>query len=360
MSEGLGTLLVVDDNEMNRDMLQRRLSREGYVVEVAEGGREALDRLSTQSFDLALLDVMMPEVSGLDVLRTVRERYSLAELPVIMVTAKSQSDDMVEALQLGANDYVTKPIDYPVLLARVRTHMNLKRLSELKDEFLRIASHDLKNPLTEVMGIAGLVESLVPPGTPMPERLHGLVAKQKLAAKRMQTIIEDFLDFQAAESGALKLTLAPLNLNELATEAVEATRTAADAKGIQLVLEAFDGLPSVPADRERLGQVALNLVDNAVKFGSKGDTVTVRTRHEGPWTVFEVQDTGPGLSEDDFARVFTRYGRLSSRPTGGEKSTGLGLAICKQLVEVHHGEIGVHNNPTGGATFWFKLPLEDA
>jgi signal transduction histidine kinase len=355
MSDALGKLLVVDDNEMNRDMLQRRLSREGYTVHMAEGGAEALERLSTESFDLALLDVMMPEVSGLDVLSRLRERYTLAELPVIMVTAKSQSGDMVEALQLGANDYVTKPIDYPVLLARVRTHMNLRRLSELKDEFMRIASHDLKNPLTEIMGIAGLVEAMVPPGTPMPERLHTMVGKQRLAAKRMQTIIEDFLDLQAAEGGALRLSLAPLQLGELAEEAVEATRLAAAAKDIALSLEPA-ALPEVAADRDRLAQVALNLVDNAVKFAPPGASVVVRTRQDGDWAVFEVEDNGPGLKDEDFKRVFTKYGRLSSRPTGGEKSTGLGLSICKQLVEQHHGQIGVHNNPTAGATFWFKLP----
>jgi signal transduction histidine kinase len=235
--------------------------------------------------------------------------------------------------------------------------MHLRRLSELKDEFLRIASHDLKNPLTEVMGIAGLVEALVPPGTPMPERLHGMVGKQKAAAKRMQTIIEDFLDFQAAEAGGLRLQLAPTDLGALAAEIVDACQVAATAKGIALNLETAPDTPSVPADRARLSQVVQNLVDNAVKFGSAGDAVVVRTRRDGEAVVVEVSDTGPGLKEDDFARVFSKYGRLSTRPTAGEKSTGLGLAISKQLVQQHHGEIGVRNNPERGATFWFSLPV---
>jgi two-component system sensor histidine kinase/response regulator len=357
MSESQGRVLVVDDNEMNRDLLSRRLKREGYSVVVAEGGAEAIARLAHDDFDLALLDVMMPDVSGLDVLKHVRERSSLAELPVIMVTAKDQSEDVVEALRLGANDYVTKPIDFPVLMARVRTAMHLRRLSELKDEFLRIASHDLKNPLTEVMGIAGLVEALVPPGTPMPERLHGLVGKQKAAAKRMQTIIEDFLDFQAAEAGGLRLQLAPTDLGALAAEIVEACQVAAAAKGIALSVAPSPDVPSVPADRARLSQVVQNLVDNAIKFGSAGDVVVVTTHRTEDVVVLEVSDTGPGLKEDDFARVFSKYGRLSSRPTAGEKSTGLGLAISKQLVQQHHGQIGVRNNPERGATFWLSLPI---
>jgi|JI10StandDraft_1071094.scaffolds.fasta_scaffold07486_11 adenylate cyclase len=127
---GLDRLLVVDDNEMNRDMLSRRLRSRSYVVQVAEDGRQALDMLAAQPFDLVLLDVMMPGISGLDVLRAVRQTKSRADLPIIMATAKDQSDDIVEALKLGANDYVTKPIDFPVCLARVQSQLALKHAQD--------------------------------------------------------------------------------------------------------------------------------------------------------------------------------------------------------------------------------------
>lgn len=127
---GLDRLLVVDDNEMNRDMLSRRLKSKKYVVEVAEDGRQALDMLAKERFDLVLLDVMMPGISGLDVLREVRQTKSRADLPIIMATAKDQSDDIVEALKLGANDYVTKPIDFPVCLARVQSQLALKHAQD--------------------------------------------------------------------------------------------------------------------------------------------------------------------------------------------------------------------------------------
>lgn len=127
MDTAQGTLLVVDDNAMNRDALERRLTRRGYTVVVAAGGQQALDRVAAQPFDLVLLDVMMPGMSGLDVLRSLRAQYAMADLPVIMVTAKDQSEDIITALELGANDYVTKPVDFPVALARVQTHLALKR-----------------------------------------------------------------------------------------------------------------------------------------------------------------------------------------------------------------------------------------
>ena len=134
---GVDRLLVVDDNEMNRDMLSRRLKSKGYAVEMAEDGQQALDMLGKEPFDLILLDVMMPGISGLDVLRAVRQTKSRADLPIIMATAKDQSDDIVEALKLGANDYVTKPIDFPVCLARVQSQLALKRA---QDQVKRLAA----------------------------------------------------------------------------------------------------------------------------------------------------------------------------------------------------------------------------
>src|SRR5687768_10538410 len=107
-----GDILVVDDNEMNRDMLSRRLKREGFNVAVAEDGYQALEMIKSEKFDLVLLDIMMPGLSGYEMLPIIRETKSLAELPIIMTTAKDQSDDIVEGLRLGANDYVTKPIDF--------------------------------------------------------------------------------------------------------------------------------------------------------------------------------------------------------------------------------------------------------
>src|SRR2546429_2512829 len=127
-------LLIVDDNEMNRDMFARRLERKGYVVGLAEGAQDLLERVEQDAVDLVLLDIEMPEISGLDALQKLRARYSAAELPIIMVTAKAQSDDIVEALDLGANDYLTKPIDFPVAVARIGTQLSHKQAQEALKE----------------------------------------------------------------------------------------------------------------------------------------------------------------------------------------------------------------------------------
>src|ERR1700738_349291 len=127
-------VLIVDDNEMNRDMLARRLARKGYDVLVANGAHELVERVKQDGIDLVLLDVEMPEITGLDALRILRKVYSAAELPVIMVTAKNQSEDIITALDLGANDYLTKPIDFPVAVARISTQLAHKRAQDALKE----------------------------------------------------------------------------------------------------------------------------------------------------------------------------------------------------------------------------------
>jgi len=136
-ADGTDRVLVVDDNELNRDMLSRRLKSRGFAVMTADDGPQCLDMVKAQRFDLILLDIMMPGMSGIDVLKVIRNRYSVAELPIIMATAKDQGTDVVEALTLGANDYVTKPLDFPVVLARVENQLSLKRAME---EIKRLAN----------------------------------------------------------------------------------------------------------------------------------------------------------------------------------------------------------------------------
>lgn len=354
---GQGTILVVDDNEMNRDMLSRRLKREGYDVTLAEDGYQALEMIKNQKFDLILLDIMMPGLSGYEMLPIIRESKSLAELPIIMTTAKDQSDDIVEGLQRGANDYVTKPIDFPVLLARVQTQMKLKNLAQLKDEFIRIASHDLKNPLSTILMSAHIVRDKVPPGTAMPENFHNMLNFIVKRGEEMQRIVRDFLDFQAMEDGKIGLEIAEINLNDVAQEIYDANQDYATGKEITLMKELDMEMPRIHADASRLGQVAQNMVGNAIKFSPKGAIAVIKTFIREGSAVMEICDSGPGLPEEDLAKTFTKYARLSNKPTGGESSSGLGLAICKQMIDLHGGKIGVYNNPTQGATFWFSVPL---
>lgn len=266
----------------------------------------------------------------------------------------------VEGTLSPIHDSAGKVISYVAVMRditeRILAEKELERLSHQKDEFIRIASHDLKNYLTSIQGINQVIQTLVKPGKQMPEQMHSLLDRISDSALNMYNIILDFLDFQAMEDGRLILNKEPMDLNDVCRQHLEGIQGYAKSKKTTLCLEPMENLPIVQADPFRIGQVIQNLVSNAIKFSPTGARVIIRTLRDADCIRLEVQDNGPGLQAEDFQKVFGKYVRLSNSPTGEEKSTGLGLAICKQLIDLHGGDIGVRNNPDKGTTFWFCLP----
>src|SRR5439155_13425700 len=204
MTTQSGSLLIVDDDELSREGLARRLQRQGYEVACAGGGRQALEMLGGRRFDLVLLDVMMPGMNGLEVLKSVRQADSLIDLPVIMVTARGESASVVEALELGANDYLTKPLDLPVALARIRTQLALKRAEDAlrqadrrKDEFLAVLGHELRNPLAALRNALQVLR-LQRGGDAEVERLAGVMDRQ---VDHLVRLVDDLLDVTRISRG---------------------------------------------------------------------------------------------------------------------------------------------------------------
>lgn len=349
-------ILVVDDVQDNLDLLERRLRKLGYRTRAVSSAEDAL--AAVDGCDAVLLDIEMPGMGGLACLRLLREQYLLDQLPVIMVTAREDAEDVVASLNAGASDYVAKPIDFPVLAARLRTWLRLKELHDTREHFMRVASHDLRNPLTRILSTVELVREMVAPGEVMTAELHHLLAGVGDAAQRMGRIIEDFVDLQAMQDGGLSLDQERLDLDPMLEPALERQATWAREKRITLQVDERCRA-AVLGDPDRLEQVLDNLVGNAVKFSRSGTVVRVRCRPVGGRVRVEVQDEGPGLSDEDLPLAFQRYARLSARPTAGEPSSGLGLSIVREIVEMHGGAVGVLNNqPPPGATFWFELPLD--
>ena len=351
-------ILIVDDHPASRESLAALLSESGFEGVPVASGAEALARVQAESFDLVLLDVSMPGRSGLEALRQMRVNAPLTELPVILVTGRTQSEEMVAGLDAGANDYVTKPIDLPVLLARLRTQLALLELARLKDEFLRMASHDLKNPLTTVLGGTETLIDLFPVGTVMTAEGVRMAHSIHRRAEDMLRIVKDFLDLQALDDGALAIRRDPIDLAAIAARVVDDQRAYAERKHITLALEASAPVP-LTGDAERIDQIAQNLVGNAIKFSSAGTRVTVRANAVPGAARLEVIDEGPGIAPEDQAKLFVKRARLANRPTGGEHSSGLGLAICKRMMDLLGGRIGASNNVGRGATFWLELPRAD-
>lgn len=231
----------------------------------------------------------------------------------------------------------------------------LETMIRVKDDFLRIASHDLKNPLTAIrMAVSMLTD--VSSKTPLQSAQHEMIAIISRNTSHMQNLIEDFMDTQAMEDGQFKLAQERLDCGDLLRQAIDLNRDYAQGKGITLILDLQGETLPAMADPRRVSQVLQNLIGNAIKFCTAGDRVTACCRPTDESIRVEICDSGPGQTEEDMNHVFTKNSRLSGKPTGSETSSGHGLYICKQLVELHGGRIGVRNNGDRGATFWFELP----
>ena len=352
------TLLIVDDNEMNRQLMALQFKRAGYNVVLAESGYEALDLIEATSFDLVLLDIMMPGISGLETLEEIRKQHTLISLPVIMVTADDLEQSVIKALQLGANDYLTKPLNVSVALARIKTQLALKDLAALKDEFVRFASHDLKKPLIVMMDIASELKKSLSPGETVTEDTPMLMDLITRTGENMQQVIAGFLNTESSPASTPEPKYKQIELNDIVDKSLQINESYARKKGVKLKKELAEDLPAIEADEFRLSQVLDNLIGNAMKFSPRETTTTVRTRADENYVYAEVCDGGPGLTEDDMKKLFTRYAKLSNLPTGGETSSGIGLSMSKQFIELHKGHIGVRNNPDSGATFWFSIPIK--
>ena len=352
------SLLVVDDNEMNRNLMSLQLTRQGYQVAAAASGIQALNMMEEQDYDLILLDIMMPGMSGLEVLEIIRKKHTLISLPVIMVTADDLQESIVDALQRGANDYLIKPLNVPVTIARIKSQLTSKDLATLKDEFVRFASHDLKKPLIVIEDVVDTLIKECNEGKSTPEDLQELLQIIQKTSNNMGQIISGFLDTKKLQSTDLAPEYKPTQLNELVEKSIQANASYARKKGVHLEIQLDTNLPTVAVDEFRITQVLDNLIGNAMKFSPSNTTTTVRTRCDDNHVYAEVCDGGPGLTEDDMHKLFLKDVALSNRPTGNETSTGVGLLLSKQFIDLHQGQIGARNNTNQGATFWFGIPID--
>ena len=352
------SLLVVDDNAINRDLMSLQLTRAGYKVTLADSGYQALDKLVTERFDLILLDIMMPGMSGLEVLEKIRTQHSPLSLPIIMVTADDLEKSIITALRLGANDYLVKPLQLQVALARIKNQLTLKDLAGLKDEFVRFASHDLKKPLIVMLDIAQSLKDECVLGQPVTQDTLELIELINKTGHNMQHVIEGFLHTESNAGAHHEPQYKPVELNRIVAKSMQSNINYAKRKGVTLRQELQNDLPLIEADEFRIAQVLDNLIGNAMKFSPRHSTTIVRTRCDNEFVYTEISDGGPGLNDEDMRKLFTRYAKLSNSPTGSETSSGIGLFMSKQFIDMHHGRIGARNNPTHGATFWFGLPIK--
>lgn len=353
------TILIVDDTPANLGVLVETLGEAGYQLMVAEDGEEALAQTQQTRPDLILLDVMMPGIDGFETCRRLKAQAATRDVPVLFMTALHEAADKVKAFEAGGVDYITKPIEHQEAMARVRTHLALRRLQReleaqlaLKERFMRFAGHDLRNPLCLILIAAEMARrQAVSGGTPA---LASYLENIGESAVQMRRIIDTFLELRPAAAGTPANGRVDLGL--LATAIARQHEPAAERKRIALTMELADALPLARGDAALAYQAFTNFASNALKFTPPGGRVAIRTRAAEGSVRAEVHDTGPGVPLAERAQLFVEHAQLTPRPTGGEESNGVGLAIVKHLVESQAGRVGAEFPADGGSVFWFELP----
>lgn len=373
---GPTTILVVDDNEMNRDVLARRLEREGHAVARAENGAEAMDAVRGRHFDLVLLDVMMPVMDGYETLRGLKADEALRDIPVIMVSALDEVDSVARCIELGAEDYLPKPFNATILRARIGASLekkrardrerglfaqlqeNFERLQQLerqKEDLTQMIVHDLRTPLSSL--ILGM-QTLSVVGD-LNEEQNEVLGMTLAGGQTLLGLINGLLDVTKMESGAMTLELGVVHPAELVAEAATQVAQLAEERGLGLVQEIEPDVPPFSGDAGLLRRTLVNLAGNAIKFTPHGGTVSVLVRREAspPAIVFSVVDTGEGMPPEAAGYIFEKFGQVESRKGGRTASTGIGLTFCRLAVEAHGGEIGVTSELGKGSTFTFSIPI---
>ncbi len=302
------------------------------------------------------------------VVRALRSRYSRADLPILVLSPGANSAAVVEALNTGANDCLTDILEPDVFQARIAAQVaiqrrqaaqrqviqRLRKAYDTKDRCLRIAIHDLKNPLNNLRLASYFLRTTVPDDPATAEALRAI--DESIVG--MSDLITAYLETASLEQGKTELNLETVDLDTTFWAVMAQHQSAADRKQVTLRLGATDGV--VQADRGRLMQIIGNLVSNAVKYSDPGGTVTLSSRVNGGYARIQVSDEGPGIPEDEREALFEPFSKLSPRPTAGESSTGLGLWIVSELAKLHQGRAGVDCPPSGGSIFWVDLPAAPA
>ena len=360
-------ILMVDDTPANLELLSVMLRGRGYKVRAAVSGKLALQAVRNAPPALILLDINMPEMNGYQVCAELKSDEKLKEIPVIFLSALSETMDKVKAFGAGGVDYITKPFQLEEVEARVGTHLELRRqkfelqqnydklreLERTRDTLVHMIIHDLRSPLTAIYAYLELIKDK---SESLPGKLSLYVDIATKSTKQMISIISDILDASKMEGGQMKLRLAECDLAGAVNESISGLRSLFEEREIRFIPPENPAM--VLADSELILRVIQNLAANALKFTQDGGHIELAIEPAGDRVRVSVKDTGLGIAPEYRDKIFEKFAQVEL-PAGRQKySTGLGLTFCKLAVEAHGGRIGVDSEEGKGSCFWFELPVK--
>jgi len=348
-------ILIADDDPVSRRMLEAMLRKWGHDVIVTCDGDEAWQALQGKNApSMAILSRTMPGMDGAAVCRKFREQPNSQSTYIILLTIVDQEDRIAEGLQAGADDYIARPIDAEELHARVQIGKRIVELGRVKDDIFSVVSHELRSPLTSIMGSLGLVAG--GDTGEINEQTQRMVDIAYRNSERLLRMINDMLDIRKIESGKMKFNLQPLELKSIAEQAIEANRDYAQQLEVDLALK--DVLPGVKvnADSDRLIQIFTNLLSNAIRFSPANGKVEISMSSYDNMIRVDVADHGAGIPEEFRDQVFQKFAQARQSSARRKGGTGLGLSIARAIIEELGGQIGFETETGVGTTFYFDLP----
>jgi two-component system sensor histidine kinase/response regulator len=354
--EKKGKILIVDDAVDTVELLKKRLRFEGYDTAEAYDGEEGLKRVAEYNPDLIILDVMMPKLDGYDVCQRLKSDENTKYIPVLMLTAKSEVEDKVKGLDIGADHYLAKPFDYKELSARVRSLVATKAAreklvegekSKALERMMGEVEHEIRNPLTSIGGFARRVYDRLPQGDPNKKYMEMIITD----VARLENMIKELLELETTAVSYRELT----NINDVIVEALKSFNQDLEDRGIEAKTELGDDLPLISIDQEQMKMALANLVENSIEaMQDKLKILKIASRISDGCMEIQVSDTGKGIPKDKIKNIFDPF--FTSKTRG----PGVGLTFTLKIIQEHRGTVSVESEPGKGTIFTIRLPLKRA
>ena len=374
VSQHVPRILIVDDIPDNLNVLGEILKGEGWKVRPVLNGELAMVVAQKEKPDLVLLDIMMPDMDGYEVCRRLKANQNLNDIPVIFISALTDTRDILKAFACGGVDYIAKPFRAEEVKARVSTHLKLHRQSleliqqreelhqqsqELKDliatkdKFFSIIAHDLRSPFNSFLGYTQiLVEEL---NVLSSKEILNMAVTMRNSAKSLFSLLENLLEWSRMQRGLISFNPEVGSLLIIVFDSLLMVLEHANNKGINMTYDVPDSL-NVFADSNMLQTVIRNLVSNAVKYTPRGGKIVLSAKAAGDNIVeISISDSGIGMSPEMVDNLFRLDANTNRTGTDGEPSSGLGLYLCKDFIEKHGGKIWAESEEGKGSTFYFTI-----
>lgn len=383
-------ILVVDDNPAGVDLMRAQLDGEGYTIDSAGDGEQALEKVSETTPDLVILDIMLPKMSGFEVCKRIKGNEATRSIPVIMVTALNDMESRAKGITAGADEFLSRPVDRSELLARVKSLLRISRLhnelaeesrtaresgeklemqqkvlksmsaqlmqaSHLKYEFIVNMSHSLRTPLNVIIGFSEMLQDELVGD--LNDKQSKYVSNIRESGTELHRLIANIVDVFKLDTGKVALETTEFMLKDTIDSVLAAYESTARDKRIRVAVEVAPEVSRICADPQKLSTVLDNLLSNAFKFTPSGGTVSVTAEECDGMVQICVADSGIGLRPEDCERVFSEFYRVPDTGAAGGAGSGLGLAISRKLVLMHGGDIRAESEKGAGARFIFTLPL---